>query len=87
MRSSAIWNPRVPILARVRLWWDRLWNRKDEFHRTYNPDSYIMKHMCRCERERYYTDVIRRRMDAHRRDEIRQDECCSKNKKSGDTNV
>ena len=62
-----IWNPRPPLRCRLKVWWQRLWIRRDEFHRTLNADHDALLHMCDCERRRYWADIARRRGIAHER--------------------
>ena len=65
--SVKIWNPRPPFKYRLKVWWCRLWIRRDEFHYTLNSDTDMLLHMCECERRRYWTDIGRRRRIAHER--------------------
>ena len=62
-----IWNPRPPLRCRLKVWWQRLWIRRDEFHRTLNADHDALLHMCDCERRRYWADIARRRGISHER--------------------
>jgi hypothetical protein len=57
-----IWN------KRFKLWWYRLYIRRDEFHRSLNSDFDAMLVMDRYELEKYFNDLYRRRKIAHRRD-------------------
>lgn len=57
-----IWN------KHILLWWHRLWIRKDEFHCSLNMDTEAMLEMNGVETEKYLTDLLRRRMIAHRQD-------------------
>ena len=66
--STAIWNSRPPLSAKIKLWWQRLWVRKDEFHQSLNYDSEIAMYMCECEKARYSRDLVKRRSVAHERD-------------------
>ena len=63
-----IWNPRPPMRCRLKVWWQRLWIRRDEFHHTIDADHDALLHMSDCERRRYWTDISRRRSIAHDRD-------------------
>jgi hypothetical protein len=65
--KNQIWNNRVPIQCRLKLWWDRLWVRKNEFHKSLSLDEDLLEHMCECEQRRYSADLSRRRMIAHNR--------------------
>lgn len=56
-----------------KLWWDRLWIRKDEFHPSLSMDPVMLAEMTPVEREDYLGDLVRRREIAHRRDIARQD--------------
>lgn len=49
-------------------WWNRLWIRKDEFHRSLIMDDVLMSKMNEIERDKYRVDLIRRRNIAHKRD-------------------
>jgi len=53
---------------RPRLWWHRLWVRKDEFHYSLSMDSEALFDMNERDREKYSMDLIRRRQIAHQRD-------------------
>lgn len=57
-----LWN------KRLRLWWARLYVRKDELHWTLDSDSLAMLEMSRAEVTLYREDLVRRREIAHRRD-------------------
>jgi len=54
--------------VKVKLRWNRLWIRKDEFHPSLNSDFRIMLGMTKEEREAYQLDLVKRRDIAHRRD-------------------
>jgi len=64
---------RVRFWIGPKLWWNRLWIRKDEFHPSLSMDSVMLAEMDHVEREDYLTDLVRRRETAHRRDIARQD--------------
>jgi len=52
----------------LRLWWHRLWIRKDEFHESLVMDSEAMLEMTQEECDKYRADLCRRRQIAHQRD-------------------
>jgi hypothetical protein len=58
----------------ILLWWYRLWIRKDEFHKSLNPDFSAMLVMDKEELKEYHLDIVRRRNIAHYRDNERQDQ-------------
>ncbi len=60
--KRCLWN------KRLRLWWYRLWIRKDEFHKSLDMDIEAMLVMNKKEREAYIKDLIKRRDIAHRRE-------------------
>jgi len=55
-----------------KLFWNRLWIRKDEFHKSldFNPKAY--SNMTTQEKREYNIDLGRRRTIAHKRDFKRQ---------------
>lgn len=55
---------------RPKLWWHRLWIRKDEFHNSLSLDSRALLAMNDEEKERYTKDLTKRRQIAHDRDFI-----------------
>lgn len=57
-----IWN------KRIKLWWARLWIRKDEFHWSLDIDTLARFEMTSEENEKYMADLARRRQLAHQRD-------------------
>lgn len=61
-----IWN------KRLKLWWHRLFVRKDEFHSSLSTDPEAMIVMNGKELEKYHEDVARRRSIAHNRDLARE---------------
>lgn len=65
-----IWNKRVPFYIKLRLWWQRLWIRRDEFHSSLDTDPQLLQHMCSCEQNKYCEDLVHRRETAHQRDRI-----------------
>lgn len=62
-----IWN------KRLKLWWYRLFIRKNEFHPSLSTDLEAMLVMNENELSRYYEDLGRRRFIAHRRALARED--------------
>ena len=75
-RSAYIWKLRE-FLRNIRrniwnktilLWWYRLWIRKDEFHISLSTDLDALLVMTPEEKDAYYTDLMRRRSEAHARD-------------------
>lgn len=57
-----VWN------KHILLWWNRLWIRKDEFHRSLDMDVSAMLEMKEQEVKEYLADLVRRRDIAHQRD-------------------
>lgn len=59
----------LPVLS-LRLWWCRLWVRKDEFHASLDTDTQILLSFKSDskKREDYMKDLVRRRNIAHLRD-------------------
>lgn len=57
-----IWN------KHILMWWNRLWIRKNEFHRSFSLDGEAMLEMNKKEREKYILDLVKRRDIAHQRD-------------------
>lgn len=72
MSMRRIWNKGTPLRIRLRVWWARLWVRRDEFHRSLSLDAEAMSHMCDCERKRYALDLAERRLAAHEADLTRE---------------
>lgn len=62
-----IWN------KRIKLWWYRLWIRKDELHSSLDIDNQALAVMNKEERERYVDDITRRREIARKRALARED--------------
>lgn len=52
----------------IKLQYDRLWIRKDEFHPSLNMDIGAMLEMDPHQRKLYLDDLMRRRQIAHERD-------------------
>lgn len=63
----SIWN------RGIKLWWHRLFIRKDEFHECFNMDMEAMWDMTREEQDAYLNNLMRRRQIAHDRDLARMD--------------
>ena len=61
-------NGDMKIRTKIRLWWNKLWIRKDEFHSSLNVDLAGVLDMNEKERDKYATDLIRRRNIAHERE-------------------
>jgi len=59
----------MKLTTRIKLFWDRLWIRKDEFHKSLNMDVMAMLDMNEKEQEEYLADLVKRRNIAHDRDE------------------
>jgi len=53
----------------IKLWWDRLWIRKDEFHPSLNFDADAAMEMTPEEFRKYDRDLLRRRTIADRRND------------------
>jgi hypothetical protein len=56
------------LKSKIRLFWNGLWIRKDEFHSSLDMDGEAMMHMNGKQRDRYMKDLVRRRNIAHERD-------------------
>lgn len=56
-----IWNKRLKI------WWYRIFIRKNEFHSSLDMDIEAMMVMDEMERKKYHDDIRRRRVLAHDR--------------------
>ncbi|PIR44297.1 hypothetical protein COV23_00400 [Candidatus Wolfebacteria bacterium CG10_big_fil_rev_8_21_14_0_10_31_9] len=52
----------------IKLQWNRLWVRKDEFHSSLNMDANAMLGMSKKQRDAYIKDLCNRRQIAHERD-------------------
>jgi len=55
-------------LIGIKLKWNKLWIRKNEFHNSLNIDGEAMFYMNEKQRERYINDLVKRRNIAHERD-------------------
>lgn len=73
--SSLLFGKSVAIILaqpipfwKVRLWWNRLFIRKDEFHHSLEMDVFAMLRMTDREQKDYLRDLVRRRNIAHERD-------------------
>lgn len=60
-----VWN------KRIKLAWDRLWIRKNEFHSSLSLDDEVLFVMNEKEQEEYHRDLERRRRIAHERSLMR----------------
>lgn len=60
------WWPRIWHCG-IKLWWNRLWVRADEFHPSLDLDMVALEAMTAPERAAYLRDLFRRREIAHRR--------------------
>ena len=54
-------------LVGIKLRWNKLWIRKDEFHSSLDMDASMMMHMNEKEKKKYLNDLNKRRNIAHRR--------------------
>jgi len=52
----------------IKLFWNKLWVRKDEFHSSLDIDPKAISSMNHKEQEKYMNDLVRRRNIAHERD-------------------
>ncbi len=55
----------------IKLWWYRLWIRKNEFHRSLRIDVEAVLAMSDKQQKEYILDLLRRREVAHNRDMLR----------------
>ncbi len=55
----------------LRLWWCRLWIRRDESHPSLNMDADILLSLPEEEQEQYHNDLNFRRILAHEREKMR----------------
>lgn len=60
--KRCVWN------KHLRLWWCRLWIRRDELHSSLDIDPEAMIEMDEQEKKQYLADLTERREEAHRRD-------------------
>ena len=63
-----VWN------KRLKLWWYKLWIRRDELHQSLEMDQDAMIEMSDDQISKYRTDLIRRRQTAHNKDKKGFDE-------------
>ena len=70
-------------LRLLRLWWSRLYIRKDEFHSSLSFDAGTYLGMNEKQRGEYVFDIVKRRSVAHQRDEERELAECRMLKKGG----
>lgn len=71
------------LLWRLRLWWSRLYIRKDEFHQSLSLDPFAYTEMNKEQRSKYLIDLASRRFIAHERDKAREIAGCNVLKKGG----
>ena len=62
-----IWIQGTPVRIKLKLWWCRLWVRKDEFHWTLDYGSLNMLYMTKEGMKWHHKDLTRRRDIAHSR--------------------
>lgn len=55
----------MSILPRISLWWNRLYLRKDEFHKSLEHNYYVYKHLNKEGQEWYNKDLVIRRNKKH----------------------
>jgi len=60
-------NSKMFICSRIRLFWYRLWIRKDEFHISLDIDIEAMLTMNEEQKDDYLKDLARRRSLAHQK--------------------
>jgi len=53
------------ITTKIILWWNRLWIRKDEFHKSLDMDFKLMRKISSEEKDAYIIDLVQRRQKAH----------------------
>jgi len=61
------------LLWRLRLWWARLFIRRDEFHSSLSLDIDAYSAMTNEQRNQYMLDLAERRDLAHERDMMREE--------------
>lgn len=61
-------NAKMFVRSRIRLFWSRLWIRKDEFHQSLDIDAEAMLTMNAKQKDAYMKDLVRRRNIAHQRE-------------------
>ena len=66
--AGRVWYQLKLLPYRPRIWWDTLWIRKDEFHRSLNMNISAMQRMNNADQKKYVADLARRREIAHERD-------------------
>ena len=68
-KPKQLWkNKYVPFNARFRLFWSRLWLRKDIWHWSYETDPYIILFMTKEAVNWYILDLTNRRNIAYERE-------------------
>ena len=63
----------MKLQTKIKLWWARLWVRKNEMHSSLDMDLSIMCDLNKEELQEYITDITHRRSIAHERDLERDD--------------
>ena len=58
----------------VKLQWNRLWVREDEFHDSLDMDACVLLDMSPKQRDEYINDLVKRRQTAHENDIVRSKE-------------
>jgi len=74
--NDVLWNIRHPFkffyqtrfCSIIRVWWNFLWIRRDEFHPSLDFDTCAFIKMSKKDREMYLSKLVRRRRVAHERD-------------------
>jgi hypothetical protein len=54
--------------CKIKIWWDNLWIREDEFHPSLDIDVIAMSYMTKRQQENYLSKICQRRQIAHERD-------------------
>lgn len=67
---------------RPKLWWNRLWIRRDEFHPTLDMNHDILVALNKEDRVSYIKDIVRRNRLVHQRDIERKDKEHERKKRS-----
>lgn len=64
--AKRIWYQTKMLPYRPRLWWDSLYPRQYEFHKSYDLDISAYEKMDKIERKQYLNDLNKRRQHCHR---------------------
>ncbi len=78
------------LYYKIKIWWDFLWIRKDEFHKSLNYDPFAAVYMNKEEHNRYLQNLSKRRQTAHERDIINErviGYAIEDSKKSGENHI